>query len=330
MITCLSCFFKKKITTKFEPSQISDIQMSIPEDKPSPHPPQFKRLHQLCDLKSNLYLVQNNDTGSFAVEKVCSMKSSKKMWREWNIMKNLNVSEITGIIKVYDCNIDKINENAAKSFFMEYANGGDLLDFIDSTENYYKDEMKLYPSTHFVKKYYKKLLQVLDFAEQLSYTLKELHNIDLIHFDIKPENILIKKIKTDKIKLLLTDFEFCEIIQIGQQDLFSTIKGTQNYVDPELMNSTKDCPVSGKATDVYSLGITLWCCAFHTYPYYTPEYPWNKHNLPFDYWQLRQDLLLNLLLEMIAIPQANRPNMNEVHETILKLREYYKSSIPIY
>ena len=49
------------------------------------------------------------------------------------------------------------------------------------------------------------LLEILDFFEQMSFTLAYLHAFDLFHRDLKPDNILIKKID-NRIHYYLSDF----------------------------------------------------------------------------------------------------------------------------
>ncbi|MGE3165653.1 MAG: serine/threonine-protein kinase PknK [Planctomycetota bacterium] len=116
--------------------------------------------------------------------------------------------------------------------------------------------------------------EVLDVIAQICRALEYIHTQGYVHFDIKPDNILITRERSvgeddgskvqwnpDRLpgsenpsgpaKVKLIDFGLAERIT-GSFDF--AIKGTMNYVAPEILNGrTPD-----QRADLYSLGVTLY------------------------------------------------------------------------
>ncbi|KAK2999040.1 hypothetical protein RJ639_005332 [Escallonia herrerae] len=72
---------------------------------------------------------------------------------------------------------------------------------------------------------------------------------NIIHFDIKPQNILL----SGDFSVKISDFGLAKLIDRDQSQVLTVLKGTPGYMAPELYKGTK---VSVKA-DVYSFGIVV-------------------------------------------------------------------------
>ncbi|RWS08077.1 membrane-associated tyrosine- and threonine-specific cdc2-inhibitory kinase-like protein [Dinothrombium tinctorium] len=87
---------------------------------------------------------------------------------------------------------------------------------------------------------------VWNYLIDLLFAVKHLHDHNLIHLDIKPDNIFIS---TDGI-CKLGDFGL--VIDLSKTDINEATEGDPKYLAKELMHSTFT-----KAADIFSLGITI-------------------------------------------------------------------------
>ncbi|KAL8133057.1 G-type lectin S-receptor-like serine/threonine-protein kinase LECRK3 [Apium graveolens] len=94
----------------------------------------------------------------------------------------------------------------------------------------------------------------LDIARGILYLHEECET-QIIHCDIKPQNILIDEYRSARI----SDFGLAKLLKPDQENTYTGIRGTRGYVAPEWHRKT---PVTVKA-DVYSYGILfleIICC----------------------------------------------------------------------
>ncbi|KAG2203615.1 hypothetical protein INT47_011709 [Mucor saturninus] len=137
---------------------------------------------------------------------------------------------------------------------LEYVEGGELFDFVQKMhqETTSVDEEK-------VKKVF---LQVLN-------AVKWLHGHNIVHRDLKLENILIQKKDNDEI-LKITDFGLARVVD-PESPLLTTRCGSEEYAAPEIIQQSKD-GYDGRKTDTWSLGIILYALLVGYLPFrYDPR-----------------------------------------------------------
>lgn len=130
------------------------------------------------------------------------------------------------IINIYDV----VSEGDIQYIIMEYVDGVTLKEYLK--------EHKL------------PLNAVLEIAVRLADALQHAHSRNIIHCDIKPQNILIDKYLNPKI----TDFGIAKMISNQTTVYTAAVMGSVHYISPEQA-------VGGKITassDVYSLGVVLF------------------------------------------------------------------------
>ncbi|KAF7018062.1 unnamed protein product [Triticum aestivum] len=101
---------------------------------------------------------------------------------------------------------------------------------------------------------------VVEFALDLANGLSYLHSKDIVHRDVKPENMLLDAEAVVKI----ADFGVTRVQAKNPEDM-TGMTGTLGYMAPEVI---EDKPYDRKC-DVYSFGICLWaiyCCDIPYYP----------------------------------------------------------------
>jgi len=94
------------------------------------------------------------------------------------------------------------------------------------------------------------LKQTIQFIAQILDALQYAHQQDIIHRDIKPDNILIEKHSQ---RPIIMDFGVAKVLREEDED-HSMIRGTPLYMAPEqIIGETK-----GGRTDIYAIGSVLF------------------------------------------------------------------------
>lgn len=99
------------------------------------------------------------------------------------------------------------------------------------------------------------------YFKEMMLGIEYLHANDIAHRDIKPDNLLISK--DDVLKIV--DFGVSEIFVKGN-DRLKKSAGSPAFMAPELCVA-RHGEVSGKATDIWSMGVTLYCMIFGKTPF---------------------------------------------------------------
>ncbi len=113
--------------------------------------------------------------------------------------------------------------------------------------------------------------RALDIAEQALAALGAAHEAGIIHRDLKPANLMLVPIAKDREHVKILDFGIAQL-KTGEAYARLTatgdILGTPSYMAPEQARSE---PADAR-TDVYSMGMVLWCCL-------TGQKPWGNAHL---------------------------------------------------
>ena len=115
---------------------------------------------------------------------------------------------------------------------MEYADGGDMMKMITSHKK---------RGTHFTEK------ELWYFFIQIVRGIKALHDLKILHRDVKCANIFMAKDGTVKLGDL-------NVSKVAKKGLLHTQTGTPYYASPEVW---KDRPYDNKS-DIWSLGCVLY------------------------------------------------------------------------
>ncbi|XP_061129209.1 striated muscle preferentially expressed protein kinase-like isoform X3 [Syngnathus typhle] len=102
-------------------------------------------------------------------------------------------------------------------------------------------------------------LEIRRCIQQVLEGLRYLHEKDIGHLDIKPENILMAAANSDQIRIC----DFGNAIRLESSEEHYSKYGTPEYVAPEIVNQT---PVS-RATDIWPVAVITYLCLTGVSPF---------------------------------------------------------------
>ncbi|KAF9981336.1 hypothetical protein BGZ65_004063, partial [Modicella reniformis] len=105
-----------------------------------------------------------------------------------------------------------------------------------------------------------KLYEVLDASAEDSMFMVHVH--DIVHRDIKPDNLLRSSDGTLKI----VDFGVSKMFSKKGDDMTERTAGSPAFMAPELCRLNHG-EISGRAADVWSMGVTLYCIRYGKLPF---------------------------------------------------------------
>jgi eukaryotic-like serine/threonine-protein kinase len=137
------------------------------------------------------------------------------------------------------------------------------------------------------------LARTLDYTCQICNAVDHAHQHGVIHRDLRPGNVLV----TEGGLLKVADFGTSRFIELAAHG--TTVIGSPPYMAPEQFH--------GKtvfASDIYSLGVTMYQMLTGVLPYNTPA--------PSDLEKLMRG-------ELVAPPRARNPNIpSEINDIVMK------------
>jgi serine/threonine protein kinase len=213
--------------------------------------------------------------------------------------------------------------------------GGNLiiaLDFFRHKSKYYKVTEKIDVSSLSIEKFAslpfdkKKLL-----LTTITHSLSILHKENIVHGDLKPDNVLIKQTETGKFTSKLIDFDNAYISE-KPPEISEEVVGDMVYYSPELARYIIDSEATlGKEltlkSDIFALGLL-----FHIY--WTgklPDFDIEKYGYACSYVNSGNEIkisygkipnkLVDLLNKMLYADFSKRPDINKVFNEVKNIDE---------
>ncbi|NXG72623.1 DAPK2 kinase, partial [Baryphthengus martii] len=128
---------------------------------------------------------------------------------------------------------DLFASRAEMVLVLELISGGELFDFIAEKEMLSEEE-------------------AIEFLGQILRGVEYLHGRRIAHFDLKPENIMLREKDVPKPRIKIIDFGLAQHLEDGVT--FKSLCGTPQYIAPEVINYE---PLSS-ATDMWSIGVITY------------------------------------------------------------------------
>ena len=201
------------------------------------------------------------------------------------------------------------NENGKSVYYqvMEYAENGELKDYITGTTSRIPEKIS---AKIFI---------------QIANAVKYLHENNIAHCDIKPENILMDKDFIPKIN----DFGFSQKLDRNEDYLLHKRSGTPRYSSPDVLHAyTKG--YDGRKNDIFSLGVLLFVITIGDFPFNSATYSDDKYKFIikkkydrfweyFNYIEI-SDEFKDLINKLICSNPAKRLSIDEIlqHPWLMK------------
>jgi hypothetical protein len=162
------------------------------------------------------------------------------------------------------------------------------------------------------------IAQVAQIGAQVADALAATHAAGVIHRDVKPGNILIGEGPGREGLVKITDFGISRAV--GDVSLTQTgvVKGTPAFLAPEVAQGS----APDEASDVFSLGATLYACLEGTPPFGLSDNALQMlHKVAGGEFQppRQAGALTAPLMRMLATDPAERPTMTAVRDELAKL-----------
>jgi NIMA (never in mitosis gene a)-related kinase len=209
---------------------------------------------------------------------------------EAEVLYQMNHSNIT----MY---IESFVENSKLYIVMEHADGGDLSGAIQqrkSESKYWQEE------------------EVMRIFVQICLALKHVHNANILHRDLKSQNIFLTK----KGMVKLGDFGIAKVLD-ASDDQARTQIGTPYYLSPEICESKP----YGRKSDVWSLGVVLYELLALEMPFQASSLPALVHRIctaepNYSKVETRySQALVSLCKSLLMKNPEVRPSLNQVVRT---------------
>lgn len=174
-------------------------------------------------------------------------KARKRMCKEVDIMKSLNHRNIVRPLEV---------QQSKKDFalIMTYAKGSSLIDSIP---------FKGFPEHRVVR-----------IMQQLLNAVHHMHHRNIVHGDLKPDNLIIDVKNHDRLKV--TDFGFSQ--QLSETGCALALGWTACYAPPEC--HVQKAPIVNKKYDIWSCGIIMCMLLSGTFPLTEENFEAMRNNEP--------------------------------------------------
>ncbi|XP_071833350.1 serine/threonine-protein kinase D3-like isoform X2 [Apostichopus japonicus] len=183
--------------------------------------------------------------------------------------------------------LEKMFETPERVFVVMEKLKGDMLEMILSSVNGRLDERV----TRFL-------------ISQILIALKHLHFKNIVHCDLKPENVLLSS-DCDYPQVKLCDFGFARII--GEKSFRRSVVGTPAYLAPEVLRSKG----YNRSLDMWSVGVIIYVSLSGTFPFNEDEEITDQiHNAAFMFppnpWKDISDDAIDLIRNLLQVKLRKR------------------------
>ncbi|CAB0037433.1 unnamed protein product [Trichogramma brassicae] len=213
-----------------------------------------------------------------------STKQEAQLKNEVSILQNISYE---GVV-----NLERMFETTGRIFVIMEKLKGDMLEMILSSEKGRLNER----ITKFL-------------ITQILIALKYLHSKNIVHCDLKPENVLLSS-NEEFPQVKLCDFGFARII--GEKSFRRSVVGTPAYLAPEVLRNKG----YNRSLDMWSVGVIIYVSLSGTFPFNEDE-DINEQiqNAAFMYptniWKDISSSAIDLINNLLQVKQRKRYSVDK-------------------
>lgn len=226
------------------------------------------------------HIINKHDVAIKVVDKTkFKEKQEAQLKNEVSILQNI---DHPGVV-----NLEFVHESPDKIYVVMEKLKGDMLEMILSSVNSKLTER----TTKFL-------------VYQILMSLKYLHDNNIVHCDLKPENVLLAS-SSPFPQVKLCDFGFAKII--GEKSFRRSIVGTPAYLAPEVLKNKR----YNRSLDMWSVGVILYVSLSGTFPFNEDEDINDQiHNAAFMFpkvpWSSISKQAIDLITRILQVQLRNR------------------------
>ena len=187
-----------------------------------------KNNHIGFGVSSNVFKIKLKD--KYVACKVIKEGWKKQAEKEIKILKAISKVNKNNRLPNFVCSF---KQSLNDTICYDFIDGVDLFNYISESDDFYKNETLIAETIY-----------------QILQGLESLLEINLVHLDIKPENIVVQS--TSPIKITIIDLNFCS--DYTKNNKLDKVLGTFGYVSPEMLIKQ----TFFHNTDIWSIGIIIF------------------------------------------------------------------------
>ncbi len=170
-------------------------------------------------------------------------------------------------------------------------------------------------------------LETQFYSRQIIYSLKYIHERNIIHRDLKLGNLFLD----NNLSVKLGDFGLAAKIKYPQQRR-KTICGTPNYIAPEILEKKNGHSFE---VDIWSLGVIMYIMKVGKPPFENPEINITYKKIKLNDYSFPENLKIerkakNLIERILVLDPSKRPTLDEILSSeYFSMYETLPQSLPI-
>ena len=268
----------------------------------------------------------NDDSHKILAIKIFKEKDRKYFEKEVSINNILPPKHFLSVINTGSGFIYQVNNHSSN--IIEINNIINCSSLLNTKVLYKIEELaengELFNFIYECKKGFPEHISAKIFVEILK-SVKIMHDNNIIHGDIKPENILLD----NDFNIKLIDFGFSSIINEESNGIINNIEGSDTYSSPERRRANFE-GYDGIKSDIFSLGVLLFVITVGRFPFNLCEYSDKRYRLimikKYDiYWAIFEkynlsDEFKDLIIHLICYDPKERLSIDKIleHPWIIK------------